>query len=154
MEGDTTGLSIAVQIANTASSQSGNDILPVTSPDVNYAFTVRITSADVASGGSDSLDLVPSTAVILNDTLASAALAAGLALTVDLQVDVDLPYGSCSDAAYLCVNVTADAGASFVDADSSDNVICEDISSMRQCTPGEMIPQHADRRHSFLNLAD
>ena len=65
-----------------------------------------------------------------------------------------LPSANCADIRYLCVVMTIPGSASYNDADNADssNIRCTDVTSLKNCVPGNVLSNTHVSRNYRRNL--
>ena len=131
-------------MTNHGASSPADDIYLVTSPNVNYDFTLHLSDADMSSD-TDTLG-IPSVSAMFSTSDVEQGLAGGGVFTVIGTANINVPASQCTQVVYLCVNLTEGTGANYTDSDPSDtsNVACDDISARKTCFPGEHVTGHCN----------
>lgn len=130
-----TTVSIDVEITNSAATGSGNNILGVSSGN-NFHMELQLSDVDMASN-SDSLGLSATSVTADTPAKLQQALATSASDTISITADVTIPQSDCENIHFLCVILSEGTGASFHDADSSNNIRCKNIDAQKGCDPGE-----------------
>ena len=130
-------VSFSIDIANVAAAQDGNEIVALTAPDENFAVQVYLSDVDASSG---TLGLQFSTTSCSAGHL-SQGLAAAMAETVTVTCDVDVSFDEtvCANIQYFCAHISEGMQAVFVDASTSNNIVCIDITAQKTCVPGKYL---------------
>ena len=138
IKGETETFNVAVTLQNDAGFGSGNNIPAASGSNSNFAFTVHLSDVDLSGGGVDTLSI--SSSLVTSDDL-QQSLDASTSVMLSGTADLTTPTNSldCENTQYLCVSVAVGLGALYLDVDNSpsSNVVCNDISSLKTCDPGE-----------------
>lgn len=144
-------MSFTVDIENVAAAETGNGIHALTDPDANFAVEVYLSNVD-ASAGTLGLQFSPTTCSGLSQGLASDS---SEIITITCDVDIAFTDASCLNIQYFCVEISEGADAVHVDSSTSNNIICEDITSQRTCLPGETYKfAFTSRKKRFLRYCE
>lgn len=147
-------ISISVSIQNKATSGSGNDLLGVVSPSVNFVLESQFSDVDVGASGIDTLSLSKSPIAISLAADAVKAINQGATETIGATASVTIPSGStCQQVSFLCFHLSAGSGASYVDANTNNNVVCKDISAQKACQPDLVITNVVITPGTFLKMS-
>ncbi|CAD5123008.1 DgyrCDS11396 [Dimorphilus gyrociliatus] len=146
-------LSISVSIENKAAASSGNDLLSVIAPNANFILESQFSDVDIGNGGTDTLALAKSAVTITPASDALKAISQGATETIGATASVTVPSGSsCQSVTYLCFHLSVGTGASYIDADLNNNVVCKDISAQKACQPDLTITSIGITPGTFLKM--
>ena len=122
-------------VSNEASASSTNNIPAVTGTSQNFAFQLQFSDVNMTISG-DTLGLDPvNVTVTLTDL--QQALAVGATFTSSGSSTVTIPTSDCDAVKFLCLTVSSGAGASYIDVDTGNNVMCVDVVTRKGCDPGK-----------------
>lgn len=120
-----------VTIENVASPGSGNDIAALSNPDANFDIVLHISNVE-ESTGSLGLQFTPDSC---SDV--SLGLAAGDTITLTCSVNVTIPTAKCTASQFFCSELVLGPEAVYIDANTSNNIACQDITNQKTCDPGK-----------------
>ena len=148
----TTTVSVNVEITNSASGASGNDILAVNSGG-NFLLQLQLSDVDMAvTTDTLNLDTIAVTADMPADL--QQPLAVTNVITISATADVVIPRSNCLNVHYLCVLLSEGVDASYYDTDPTDNVMCKNIDLQKACDPGKFFTfQAIICLNTFLKLS-
>ena len=116
----------------------GNDILAVSGSSSNFAFGVQFSDVDMAS----QMDNLKEPVINISYTDIAdwqVALPAQGAVNLTGVVNVSLSQDICINVTHLCYHLSEGKNASYVDANTTNNVICINITQQKGCDPGKFI---------------
>ena len=77
-------------------------------------------------------------------------LMSGASTLIVVNITQTMEFVGCAETSYLCVLVQDADEASFTETDLLDNLLCTDITIIKECLPGACYKDHLDQ-HSINN---
>ena len=130
-----TTVTITSDVKNIAS--AGNNVVGVTGSDANFKFEAVLSDVDLAAGGTDTLSIAAIPLTVLPSTMAQQRLDAQATLSFTMTASVTIAAAKCPNVEYFCIRLSEGSGATYTDPQTSNNIMCVIIESVKYCASGK-----------------
>ena len=129
-------VSFTIVVNNAANIANGNDIKAVSNSDENFSFKLQFSDIDMRLSPNQDTLSSPKASVAITPGDDVRGLSAQNSFTTSGNSTANFASADCPNVKFLCVSLLVGMGASFKDADTTNNIFCDDVRRRIVCSPG------------------